>query len=85
MLRRRIAHQNLIVHCDIKPGNVLVTADATPKLLDFGVAKLLEDDAGAATTMALLTPRYTSPEQIRGSRNHFDGCICTGSRTYLNC
>ena len=66
------AHQNLIIHRDLKPGNVLVTADGTPKLLDFGIAKLLNPDLTAQTvavTVAgspLMTPEYASPEQVRG-------------------
>jgi serine/threonine protein kinase len=61
------AHQNLIVHRDIKPGNVLVTADGVPKLLDFGIAKLVESDRPAsAPTLPLVTLRYASPEQFRG-------------------
>jgi non-specific serine/threonine protein kinase/serine/threonine-protein kinase len=64
------AHQHLIVHCDLKPGNILVTGDGTPKLLDFGIAKMLDPglDAQAATvTIArMMTPEYASPEQIRG-------------------
>jgi len=59
------AHQRLIVHGDIKPGNIRVTLDGRVKLLDFGVARLLEDDAAAGRTAAL-TPAFASPEQREG-------------------
>jgi non-specific serine/threonine protein kinase/serine/threonine-protein kinase len=65
------AHQNLIVHRDLKPSNILVTRDGTPILLDFGIAKVLDEaDAPAAmeTTregLAWLTPEYASPEQVQ--------------------
>lgn len=64
------AHQNLVIHGDIKANNVLVTEDGAPKLLDFGVARLSEVDGNAGLTVTLLppafTPDYASPEQIRG-------------------
>jgi eukaryotic-like serine/threonine-protein kinase len=66
------AHQNLIVHRDLKPGNILVTTGGVPKLLDFGIAKLLlPGDIVASAEMTrvndrLLTPEYASPEQILG-------------------
>ncbi len=63
------AHRRLIIHRDLKPANILVTPDGSPKLLDFGIAKLLAPDADVAKTatmMNLLTPAYAAPEQIRG-------------------
>jgi len=63
------AHRNLIVHRDLKPSNVLVDAAGSPKLLDFGIARLMEPEAeetSTASAIPLLTPRYASPEQLRG-------------------
>ena len=66
----QFAHHRLIIHRDIKPGNILVTSEGVPKLLDFGIAKILESDAEAGdSTLTLfrpLTPQYASPEHIRG-------------------
>ncbi len=62
------AHRQLVVHCDLKPSNILVTADGTPRLLDFGIARLL-DAAGAdegGVTSPGLTPGYAAPEQYTG-------------------
>jgi eukaryotic-like serine/threonine-protein kinase len=63
------AHQNLVVHRDLKPSNILVTAGGQPKLLDFGISKLLDEESGGGLTttmVAPLTPDYASPEQVRG-------------------
>ncbi len=66
------AHQNLIIHRDLKPGNIMVSADGTPKLLDFGIAKLLSTEAAeitldqTQTVVRMMTPQYASPEQVRG-------------------
>ena len=74
------AHHRLVVHRDLKPTNILVTSDGRPKLLDFGIAKLLDPErAGAGLTrtgMAALTPEYASPEQVLGEP------ITTASEVY---
>jgi serine/threonine protein kinase len=75
------AHQNLVLHRDLKPANIRVTSEAEPKLLDFGIARLL-DPATAETdnltiiTAGVMTPGYASPEQRRGDR------MTTASDTY---
>ena len=78
------AHQNLVVHRDLKPNNILVTEDGTPKLLDFGIAKLLDARQVPLHTMAvthvdfrMMTPAHASPEQVRGEN------ITTASDIYV--
>lgn len=60
------AHQRLVVHRDLKPSNVMVRADGSPVLLDFGIAKLVDDTEDGQTQTRALTPRYASPEQLLG-------------------
>lgn len=69
------AHRNLVVHRDLKPGNILVTADGVPKLVDFGIARLL-DDGRADTRTRMYTPEYASPEQLQG------GSVTTATDLY---
>lgn len=62
------AHQQLILHLDLKPANILVTAAGEPRLLDFGLARIFaEADTRSENTLRLLTPRYASPEQATGA------------------
>ena len=76
------AHANLIVHRDLKPSNVLVTPAGQVKLLDFSIAKLIEDDGQPAATLVMneagsaMTPRYAAPEQVTG------GAITTATDVY---
>ena len=72
------AHQRLVIHRDIKPSNILVTPDGVPKLLDFGLARVLtrEEEERTETAFRILTPEYASPEQIRGEE------ITTSSDVY---
>ena len=73
----RYAHRNLVVHRDLKPSNVLVTGDGTVKLLDFGIAKVLEEDATiTATRHRVMTLAYAAPEQVEG------GTVSTATDVY---
>ncbi len=78
----RHAHQNLVVHRDLKPGNILVTADGAPKLLDFGISTVLDSRSAGRVTASRdrrLTPEYASPEHIAGAP------VTTASDVYSLC
>lgn len=69
------AHQNKIIHRDLKPNNILIKADGTPRLLDFGIAKVFNSEfqdgitiEQTVTRMRLMTPEYASPEQVKGEK-----------------
>jgi len=76
------AHQNLVVHRDLKPGNILVTPEDVPKLLDFGIARILNPETAPSmveptrTMLRMMTPEYASPEQVKGE------AITTASDVY---
>jgi tRNA A-37 threonylcarbamoyl transferase component Bud32/tetratricopeptide (TPR) repeat protein len=78
------AHRQLIVHRDLKPSNILVDDQGKPKLLDFGIAKLLDESAEATATIdRLLTPSYASPEQLSGaSQNTMTDVYSLGAVLY---
>ena len=80
------AHQNLVIHRDLKPRNILVTKDGTPKLLDFGIGKILTsepEEIGTATQFGMMTPAYASPEQIRGTSHRHDERYLFSRRNFI--
>lgn len=68
----QFAHKNFVIHRDLKPSNIIVSPEVAPKLLDFGISKILSEESdgtvGTATALGMMTPAYASPEQIRGER-----------------
>jgi eukaryotic-like serine/threonine-protein kinase len=71
------AHGHVVIHRDLKPANILVGADGNPKLLDFGIAKVLGETEAAASATRILTPEFAAPEQLRGQT------LTTATDTYL--
>jgi eukaryotic-like serine/threonine-protein kinase len=74
----QFAHQNLIIHRDLKPSNIIISQNGTPKLLDFGISKILNstDEKGTVTSLGIMTPAYASPEQANGKN------VTTGTDVY---
>ncbi|MBI4910001.1 MAG: serine/threonine protein kinase [Acidobacteria bacterium] len=70
------AHRQCVIHRDVKPSNILITAEGEPKLLDFGIAKIIDASDPSQTVERFLTPGYSSPEQVRG------GTIATATDIY---
>ena len=66
------AHKNNIIHRDLKPSNIIITEDGTPKILDFGIAKIMDNEVGVESEKMIMgTPAYMSPEQVKG--DNLDG------------